>query len=176
MFLKVKHILLFVAVFSISFFTLQYSGNIATVHAEETTPEQATAYPLNKSENPSCAITSRCEHHQHCCKQSKECCCGSHCSSNHTCHSHCKTHGGYKKEGDHCVSDMLKLARCAKKELLKEKLKANLEKKVGDKLDKVADLLVDAMLEEYKADMENKERRDELKKNLCEIFSEKGSQ
>jgi hypothetical protein len=66
------------------------------------------------------------------------------------------------KGGSKCISTLLKLTRCAKKELLKEKIKANLEKKAGAKLDKVADLLVDAMIEEHKASGVDKERRAEL--------------
>ena len=65
---------------------------------------------------------------------------------------------------------LLKLARCAKKELLKEKIKANLEKKSGAKLDKVADLLVDAMIEDHKAAGVDKGRRAELEANIKEVF------
>jgi len=80
----------------------------------------------------------------------------------------------YNKGGCDCISDLLKLTRCAKKELLKEKIKANLEKKVGAKLDKVADLLVDAMIEEHKASGEVKEQRAALEANIREIFIGKG--
>jgi len=59
---------------------------------------------------------------------------------------------------------------------LKEKIKANLEKKMGSKLDKIADLLVDAMLEEYKSSMECKTQRSVLEKNIREVFSGKGPQ
>jgi hypothetical protein len=76
----------------------------------------------------------------------------------------------------HGVDDLLNIVNCAKKQLLKEKIKANLENKIGAKLDKVADLLVDTMLEEYKAGSESKERRAALGKKLGEIFSEKASQ
>ena len=80
------------------------------------------------------------------------------------------------KGGGHNISKMMDLTRCAKKELLKEKIKANLEKKMGSKLDKTADLLVDAMLEEYKSSMEGKAHRSALEKNIREVFSGKGSQ
>ncbi len=71
---------------------------------------------------------------------------------------------------------MMDLTRCAKKELLKEKIKANLEKKMGSKLDKMADLLVDTMLEEYKSSMEGKAHRSTLEKNIRKVFSGKGPQ
>ena len=80
------------------------------------------------------------------------------------------------KGGGHKISKMMDLTRCAKKELLKEKIKANLEKKMGSKLDKIADLLVDAMLEEYKSSMECKTQRSVLEKNIREVFSGKGPQ
>ena len=57
-----------------------------------------------------------------------------------------------------------------KKELLKEKIKANLEKKAGAKLDKVADLLVDAMIEEHKAAGVDKGRRAALEADIREVF------
>ncbi len=77
------------------------------------------------------------------------------------------------KGGSKCISTLLKLTRCAKKELLKEKIKANLEKKAGAKLDKVADLLVDAMIEEHKASGVDKERRAELQADIREVFTGK---
>ena len=82
----------------------------------------------------------------------------------------CKDKSTCDKGGSHCISTLLKLTRCAKKELLKEKIKANLEKKVGTKLDKVADLLVDAMIEEHKALGVDKERRAALQANIREVF------
>jgi len=94
----------------------------------------------------------------------------------------CSDDKGYSKKakcdkgGGHNISKMMDLTRCAKKELLKEKIKANLEKKMGSKLDKIADLLVDAMLEEYKSSMECKTQRSVLEKNIREVFSGKGPQ
>ena len=83
---------------------------------------------------------------------------------------HCKEKSKCSKGGSNCVSDLLKIARCAKKELLKEKIKANLEKKIGSKLDKVADLLVDAMIAEHKALGVDSGRRAELQANIREVF------
>lgn len=84
--------------------------------------------------------------------------------------SSCKEKSKCSKGGGHCVSDLLKIARCAKKELLKEKIKASLEKKIGTKLDKVADLLVDAMIAEHKARGVDSGRRAELQANIRDVF------
>ncbi len=89
----------------------------------------------------------------------------------------CSSDTGYKKKskcdmgGGHGTSDMMNLTKYAKKELLKEKIKANLEKKIGPKLDKIADLLVNAMLDEYKSSMEGKTRNAALGNNIREVFS-----
>jgi len=176
MYLKVKHFTLFVAVLTMSYFTLYCIGETPTVQAQEKKAEQVTACPLDKSDKSSCSSTSRCAHQYCCCEQSKECYHKSHCSCKRAGSHHCKVHCEHKQDGHHYLTNMIGLARCAKKELLKEKMKANLEKKVGDKLDKVADLLVDAMLEEYKAGVENKKRYEELRENIGKIFSEKKSQ
>ena len=82
----------------------------------------------------------------------------------------CKKKSKCDKGGSHGTSDMMNLTKCAKKELLKEKIKANLEKKIGAKLDKIADLLVDAMLEEYRSSMEGKARNSALDNNIREVF------
>ncbi len=94
------------------------------------------------------------------------------CSSDKDCSKKSKCDKG----GGHKINEMMNLTRCAKKELLKEKIKANLEKKMGSKLDKIADLLVDAMLEEYKSSMEGKAQRSTLEKNIREVFSRQGHQ
>lgn len=97
---------------------------------------------------------------------------GGKCSSEPNCSkkTECDKGGGSK------INKMMDLARCAKKELLKEKIKANLEKKIGQKLDKIADLLVDAMLEECESSMEGKAQRSTLEKNIREVFSGTGKQ
>jgi hypothetical protein len=80
------------------------------------------------------------------------------------------------KDGGHRINELMNLTRCAKKELLKEKIKANLEKKIGTKLDKIADLLVDAMLDEYRSAVQGKARNSTLENNIREVFSGKGPQ
>ena len=88
----------------------------------------------------------------------------------------CKKKSKCDKGGCHKIDEMLNLTRCAKKELLKEKIKANLDKKIGTKLDKVADLLVEAMLEEYRSAMQGKARNSALENNIREVFSGKSEQ
>jgi len=80
------------------------------------------------------------------------------------------------KGGGHKIKEMMNLTKCAKKELLKEKIKANLEKKIGTKLDQIADLLVDAMLDEYRSAIQGKARNSTLENNIREVFSKKGPQ
>ncbi len=89
------------------------------------------------------------------------------CSSD----SKCKKKSKCDKDGGHSISDLMDLAQCAKKELLKEKIKANLEEKMGTKLDKIADLLVNAMLDEYRTSMEGKARNATLGNDIRQVFS-----
>jgi hypothetical protein len=97
---------------------------------------------------------------------------GGKCSSDKDCSKKPKCNKG----GGNKINEMMNLTRCAKKELLKEKIKANLEKKIGTKLDKIADLLVDAMLDECRSSMEGKARNTALENNIREVFSGKGPQ
>jgi hypothetical protein len=97
---------------------------------------------------------------------------GGKCSSNKGCSKKPKCDKG----GGHRINEMMNLTRCAKKELLKEKIKANLEKKIGTKLDQIADLLVDAMLDEYRSAIQGKARNSTLENNIREVFSRKGPQ
>jgi hypothetical protein len=88
----------------------------------------------------------------------------------------CKYKAQYEKGGGDKIDEMMSLTRCAKKELLKEKFKANLEKKVGAKLDKVADLVVDAWLEEYRASKQVKGRRAALEASIREVFTKESEE
>lgn len=162
MYLKLKPVILFVAVLSISCLSLNFSGVNASLLAQETQTSTKKECPLTSSGTPPCKTAP--------CKTPPE------CADTHGCCKEVKTCFHEKrcdiKPGCLSVDDMLCLVHCAKKKLLKEKIMANLETKIGTKLDKVADLLVDTMLEEYKAGAESKERREVLKKKLSEIFTE----
>ena len=97
-------------------------------------------------------------------------------SGKYSSNTNCKKKSKCNKGGGHDLSDMMDLTQCAKKELLKEKIKANLEEKIGPKLDKIADLLVNAMLDEYKTSMEGKARNTALQNDIREVFSGRGEQ
>jgi hypothetical protein len=87
---------------------------------------------------------------------------------------HHKKHEGHRcgerHRGD-SEKKLMALAECAWKELLKEKIKANLEAKEGKRLDKVADVLVDAMIEKYKKMKECRKEGEELRRQLEDAFT-----
>jgi len=89
---------------------------------------------------------------------------------------HEKKHDDHKKKkahsSKHKSADMVKLVHKAKNELLIEKIKAKLELRMGDKLDRAADLLIDEMLEKNKAKEKCEKRRKELEEGLKDIFSQ----
>mgnify|MGYP001619185067 CR=1 FL=1 len=64
------------------------------------------------------------------------------------------------------------LAKQAKMELLKEKMKKRLEASDGKRLDRVTELIVGALLEHNKAEADVSKRRQELNEQLEKIFSE----
>ncbi len=80
--------------------------------------------------------------------------------------------GGGSSEGayDH-TAIMMYLAKSAKMELIKEKVKAKLEKTHGKKLDKVADILVEA-LEAHMKMKEQMMKKGELNEKLMRAFTE----
>jgi hypothetical protein len=67
---------------------------------------------------------------------------------------------------------MMHMAKGAKMELLKEKVKKKLEAAEGKKLDKIADALVDLLVEKHKAKSAMMRKRMETKKRLEEIMME----
>jgi len=82
------------------------------------------------------------------------------CLSNNSCETESTCH-----QGESCVMEEIHhLAKCAKHELLKEKMKKHFEAKIGKKLDKVAEVVVDAVL----ARMQHKK----ADKQACEQFEE----
>ena len=67
---------------------------------------------------------------------------------------------------------MMYLAKTAKMDLIKEKIKKKLEAAHGKKLDKVADLLAEAMMECHKAEADNEKKHQEFRERLDAIFKE----
>jgi hypothetical protein len=152
---KCKSLFMFIALVGISCMVLRFAGMDTQVYAQDTPTAKSKGYcaPGKCIHSPICAKKDKCIHSPICIKKDK-------CN----------------KGGGHRINEMMNLTRCAKKELLKEKIKANLEKKIGTKLDKIADLLVDAMLNEYRASMECKTQKAALENNIREVFSGKGEQ
>jgi hypothetical protein len=81
------------------------------------------------------------------------------CQSNDSCCSQQSMLGG-----------LIYLAKEAKYELLKEKIKRKLESSMGKKLDQMADVAVEAFLESWKGKKEMKSRWQELEEKLEKIF------
>ncbi len=149
---KFKSIVMFVAVVSIFCFVLNIVGTTSPLYACDACTSKTKQCPLDKGSDACPSKTKGCS------------------SGKGSASSCCKDKSTCDKGGSHCISTLLKLTRCAKKELLKEKIKANLEKKIGTKLDKVADLLVDAMIAEHKALGVDKGRRAELQAKIKEVY------
>jgi hypothetical protein len=149
---KFKLIVMFVAIVSIFCFALNIAGTTSLLYACDSCTSETKVCPLDKGSNA-------------CPSKTKQCASGK--GSDSSCG---KGKSTCDKGGSHCISTLLKIARCAKKELLKEKIKANLEKKIGTKLDKVADLLVGAMIAEHKALGVDSGRRAELQAKIREVF------
>ena len=75
--------------------------------------------------------------------------------------------------GNYDKTDMfMYLAHSAKMELIKDKMKKKLEATQGKKLDKIADLFVDAMMEKWKDKAELSRKKEELMAKLESIFME----
>ncbi len=155
---KFKSIVMFVAVVSIFCLVLNIAGTTSPLYACDSCTSKTKQCASDKGSDA-------------CPSKSKQCPPGKGSDS-----SYCKEKSICNKGGSNCISELLKLARCAKKELLKEKIKANLEKRSGAKLDKVADLLVDAMIEEHKAAGEDNGRRAALEANIKEVFMGKSEE
>jgi hypothetical protein len=96
------------------------------------------------------------------------------CSCSNECNEQkCGNGGGCCSEGQYDKLDMfLYMAKGAKMELLKEKMKLKVEAAAGKKLDKVADLIVGSLMERYKAEGEASSRKQELNEKLEKIFEE----
>lgn len=68
------------------------------------------------------------------------------------------------------AEDLLCLAKSAKHDLLKEKMKALLEAKIGKKLDQVAAAAVDAVLAHLQHTVAQKQACKQYKENLMAAF------
>lgn len=182
MFSKLR-LIIFCAVAGMAYYAINFYGYNAFAQAEAQVEKSEESQANSPQEVPSQEVppkvveckephkVSRCRlqgYEEKGCWQRNKC-----CPDYHPYHGVYHHEDGKSFSESHSASFMLKLAHDAKEELLKEKMKVKLEEKMGKKLDKVADLLVNAMFEEYQAMREGKKRDTELEKKLEEIFSQK---
>ena len=93
------------------------------------------------------------------------------CNCSNECSEQCGNGNGCC-DGEYDKLDMfLYMAKGAKMELLKEKMKKRLESSDGKKLDSIAELIVGALLEQYKLESDASKRRQELNEQLEKIFA-----
>jgi hypothetical protein len=89
----------------------------------------------------------------------------------HSCETEKHCHGSAKSDECHAfVEDLLCLAKCAKHELLKEKMKKIFEAKIGKKLDKVAAAAAEAVLACLNQKMAEKQACDDFTEKLMAAF------
>lgn len=69
------------------------------------------------------------------------------------------------------LEELMSAAKCAKKELMKEKIKAQLEKQIGGKMDEVAKLAADMFIGCWSAKMDACAKKEEAMKKMKEIMS-----
>jgi hypothetical protein len=68
--------------------------------------------------------------------------------------------------------DPMMLAKQAKQELLNEKIKARIERKYGDKLDKIADEIVEITAQKLHMKLEFMKKKMEMKSRIWEMMAE----
>lgn len=98
---------------------------------------------------------------------------GEYCKCGEDCKCKEKFLKEHHSEHCHCEEKFLKLADDAWMELLKEKIKAKVEKEQGESLDKVADIVAKANSEKWKHKIMIKCKCEEYKNTLKEFFSNK---
>lgn len=82
----------------------------------------------------------------------------------------CSTDSSRESENCTIAEDILCLAKSAKHDLLKEKMKKILEAKIGKKMDKIAEVAIDAVLACLQQKMAEKQACDQYKENLMAAF------
>ena len=99
----------------------------------------------------------------------ESCKCGEHCKcSDKVNHQH-----EHHEEHCHCEEKFLKLADEAWMELLKEKIKAKVEKKQGENLEKLAEIVAEANAEKWKHKITIKMKCEDYKNTLKDFFTSK---
>lgn len=99
------------------------------------------------------------------------------CNTDHSCHENsCETENSCdrgenrREEGCTMAEDLLCLAKSAKHDLLKEKMKKIFEAKIGKKLDQVAEVAVDAVLAHWQQTAAQKQACEQYKEKLTAAF------
>ena len=85
-----------------------------------------------------------------------------------SCIENCETEGFYDVMG----SRLMQMTFWAHKEVLYEKIKQQIEKQEGKKLEKIAELLVEASNRKLKTGREDDKKQVELREKLKETFEE----
>ena len=95
-----------------------------------------------------------------------------HCETEGSCETENKCGTGGRQQEECCTlaEDILCLAKCAKHELLKQKMMKVLEAKMGKKLDKVAEVAVEALLAGFEHKMAGKHVCDSYKDKLMQAL------
>ena len=83
----------------------------------------------------------------------------------------CASGYGYKTEKDK-MTELMETVKCAKESLLKEKIKARLEARIGKKLDKIADVAVEMLMNKWKMKHEKYEMKEAMMEKMEDIMSE----
>lgn len=97
------------------------------------------------------------------------------CTSNQSC-SPASQSGGQCSSQSCCDADqdmfdkLMKLTECAKKDLMKQKIMAKLDAKMGDKMDEVATLMTDILLEKWNIMQSACSKKEEAKKKLEDLM------
>ena len=84
--------------------------------------------------------------------------------------------GSHSSQNDCSSSDqdlvamLMKLAECAKKDLMKEKIAQRIEAKMGKKMDQVADLAADMFAKKMEMKMQICSGKEEAKQALADIM------
>ena len=106
-------------------------------------------------------------------------CVNNHCSTSAQ-HGNMQNCWSGQQNDSHCsdgqlqccpIEELVSVAKCAKKELLKEKIKIRLEKEIGDKLDQVADLAVEMMIECHKSKVAGVSKKEAIMQKFKAILS-----
>lgn len=117
-------------------------------------------------------------HHESCSAHGEHedsCCCQHHhfCSSCGQCNCGCQSGGACSHYHEHqdISHDLLQMADDAWMELLKEKIKKQIESTSGDRLDQLAKLVSDSNKERWKSKMGTQHANTNFKDRIADFFS-----